>query len=80
MVIKLNFVQTLSTRFGQYFEVRVQGRFSIFPQLFVEVMTLNRGRDSKLYLVEILKFMFSRDADVWLRFCLVLGRDYEEEI
>ena len=35
---------------------------------FVEVMTLNRGRDSKFYLVDILKFMFSRDADVWLRF------------
>ena len=27
LVIKLNFVQTLSTRFGQNFEVEVQARF-----------------------------------------------------
>ena len=30
----LLFVPTLSTRFGQYFDVRVQGRFSIFPLMF----------------------------------------------
>ena len=54
MVIKLNlFVQTLSTRFGQDFEVEVQARFeagfwSVFCcRRFVKVMKLNIGRDSE---------------------------------
>ena len=35
LVIKLNFVQTLSTRFGQNFEVEVQARFKLkFGQYF----------------------------------------------
>ena len=53
LVIKINFVQTLSTRFGQDFEVEVQARFeagvwSVFCcWCFVEVMMLNLGRDSE---------------------------------
>ena len=77
MVIKLNFVQTLSTRFGQYFEVRVQGRFSIFPLMFCrgyDVESRSRfkalfGRNFEVYvqsrcrcLVEILKLMLGRDS------------------
>ena len=35
LVIKLNFVQTLTTRFGQDFEVEVQARFKLkFGQYF----------------------------------------------
>ena len=35
LVTKLNFVQTLSTRFGQYFEIEVQARFKLkFGQYF----------------------------------------------
>ena len=47
------FVETLSTRFGQYFEVEVQARFAaeVWPAFycgcFVEVMKLNLGRDSE---------------------------------
>ena len=41
---------------------------------FVEVMKLNLGQDLKLGLVKILKFKFSWNAEIWLRFwswCLV---------
>ena len=40
LVIKLNFVQTLSTRFGQNFEVEVQTRFSagVWPPFFADIL------------------------------------------
>ena len=53
MVRNLNFFQTLSTRFGQDFEVEVQARFEagvwlvFYRRCFVEVMKLNLGRDSE---------------------------------
>ena len=51
--MELNFVQTLSTRFVQGFDVEVQARFlswslvNILPLIFAEVMKLNRVRDSE---------------------------------
>ena len=57
------FVQTLSTTFGQDFEVEVQAKFAagVWPVFFwVEIL--------KLGLVKILKLTFYGEADVWLRF------------
>ena len=57
------FVQTLSTRFGQDFEVEVQARFAagVWPVFFlVEIL--------KLGLVKILNFKLRGDAEVCLRF------------
>ena len=86
LVMKLNFVQTLSTRFGQEFEVEVQAKFwnwslvSILLLRLGEVMKWLFGRDfevkvwSKCWcLVEILKLMQGRDSeDVRSRFVFEL--------
>ena len=75
MVIKLNFAQTLSTRFGQDFEVEVQTRFlswslvSILPLMFCTGYEIESFFENpKVGLDNILNFKFCRDADVWLRF------------
>ena len=78
LVIKSNFYpefQTLSTRFGQDFEVEAQARiwsWSLVSILLlwslVKVMRLSLVVILKLRLVKILKFKFSWNADVWLRF------------
>ena len=50
-ISKLRFGQTLSTRFGQDFEVEVQARFEADQFFFcwcsVEIMKLNLGLDSE---------------------------------
>ena len=60
--MKMNFVQTLSTSFGQDFEVEVQAILkslvSISPLMFC------RGYEVESWF----NLKFSRDAGVWLRF------------
>ena len=71
---RYTFVQTFSTRFGQEFEVEVKTRFevevwSVFrcSSLF-EVRKLDLGQDCEARFGQDFNFMFSRVADVWLRF------------
>ena len=62
--MKLNFVQTLSTRFGQYFEVDVQAKF--WNWSLVSILLLRLG--------EVMKWMFGQDFEVkvWSKcWCLV---------
>ena len=87
LVIKSNFnpeFQTLSTKFGQDFEVEAQARlwswslFSICCWSLVEVMKLFLVEILELHFVKILKFKFSQNADIWLK--LLLGWDYDDEL
>ena len=89
LVIKPNFCSyTLSTGFGQDFEVEVQARFVWWKDFLrwkkklVKLSTLaNLVTHCLTHSVTYFPTLcLWRDADVWLRFCLVLGRDYEEEI
>ena len=57
-------------KFGQYFAPDVWFTLYIPNWILVEIL--------KLCLVKILKFKFSRNADIWLK--LLLGRYYEDEI
>ena len=75
LVIKLNFFLTLSTRFGQDFDVEVQARFlsrslvSILQLMFVRGYEVESWFEIlKLGFVNILNFKFIRDTDIWLRF------------
>ena len=64
LVMKLNFVQTLSTRFGQEFEVEVQAKF--WNWSLVSILLLSRS--------EVMKWMFGQDFEVkvWSKcWCLV---------
>ena len=64
LVIKLNFVQTLSTRFGQEFEVEVQAKF--WNWSLVSILLLRLG--------EVMKWLFGQDFEVkvWSKcWCLV---------
>ena len=79
-VIKLKIFQNLSTRFGQYFEVKVRARFDAgknytFGTYFTRLpVATNLNSVLKLSLVDISNFKFSREADVCSRFwccCLV---------
>ena len=72
------FVQTLSKKFGQDFEVEVQAKFEVgdleFGQFFsadvLQNIDLRRilVEILKLGLVKILNLKFYGEADVWLRF------------
>ena len=64
LVMKLNFVQTLSTRFGQEFEVEVQAKF--WNWSLVSILLLRLG--------EVMKWVFGQDFEVkvWSKcWCLV---------
>ena len=64
LVINLNFVQTLRTRFGQEFEVEVQAKF--WNWSLVSILLLRLG--------EVMKWMFGQDFEVkvWSKcWCLV---------
>ena len=72
MVIKLDFVQTLSTRFGQEFEVEVQAKLLKlkFGQYFaadvwLKIRSWNLGQDSEARFGQDFKF---KHADNWVRF------------
>ena len=64
LVMKLNFVQTLSTRFGEEFEVKVQAKFKNWS--LVSILLLRLG--------DVMKWLFGQDFEVkvWLKcWCLV---------
>ena len=78
LVLKLNFFQTLSTRFGNGFEVEVQARFwswsfsSSLP-LMLQIWELMFGPKAKLLfrlwtqgLVKISKLKFRQDYEAWV--------------
>ena len=62
LVMRLNFVQTLSSRFGQEFEVEVQAKF--WNWSLVSILLLRLG--------EVMKWMFGQDFDV-----KVWSKDFE---
>ena len=43
-------------------------------------MKLNLGRDSEARFGQDFEFKFCGDADVWLRFLLILSQDSEDEM
>ena len=64
LVIKLNFVPTLSTRLGQEFEVEVQANFRNWS--LISILLLRLG--------EVMKWMFGQDFEVKM---LMFSWDFE---